>query len=180
MDIGTRFVSYKERPTSSFSKRPPGCVLLSRQRGFYTVSRRESFDLGMLGVTSTRFIRSFNAARILGVHFRVDEWGRKTCGSVVTTIYCGRSRYCIVKRFLQVEGKCYASVSWLSRPEYPYNPIRVMVKVRMLSALESSNHPCVIPVDKIEPCSVAVLPDADGVHYCMLRTKGSDRVNVRY
>ena len=34
----------------------------------------------------------------------------------------------------------------------------------------------VIPVDKIDLCTVAVLPDTDGVHFYMMRDKGTDRV----
>ena len=37
-------------------------------------------------------------------------------------------------------------------------------------------HRSVIPVDKIDPCSVAVLPHSDGVHFFMMREKGTDRV----
>ena len=40
---------------------------------------------------------------------------------------------------------------------------------------EQRHHRSVIPVSKIEPTTVAVLPDSDGVHFYMMREKGTDR-----
>ena len=37
-------------------------------------------------------------------------------------------------------------------------------------------HRRVIPVDKIDPCTVSVLPDNDGIHFYVMREKGTDRV----
>ena len=167
------------RPFCNISVGPPSSVLFTRRRHSVVVlSRREKLDLGFLGITSTQSVRTFDTARIHGVHFKVNEWGRRTCGSVVTTIYGGKSRYCIVKRFLRVQHKSFVSVIWLSPPEYPYNPVRIVVRVHLQRV--QSAHRCIIPVDRIEPCSVGVIPDVDGVHYWMLRTKGSDRVHVRF
>ena len=54
-----------------------------------------------------------------------------------------------------------------------------MVKVRLMAPAEQRLHRGVIPVDKIDPCTVAVLPDNDGIHFYMMRDKGTDRVQWR-
>ena len=45
----------------------------------------------------------------------------------------------------------------------------------MLTPAQQRQHRSVIPVDRIDPCTVAVLPDSDGVHFFMMRNKGTDR-----
>ena len=176
MDIATRFTSYEDQ--SELGNRPPRSKLFSSTT--HSWSRRETLHLSIMGITSVRDIVCFNAARILGVHFRANEWGHQTCGSVLTTIYLGRSRYCVVKRFFQIQHQSFAIVDWLSTPHYPYHPIRIVARVRELSPAEQSTHRAMISVDRIEPCQVAVMPDEDGVHYWMLRDSGTDRVNVRF
>lgn len=175
MDIATRFLSYVQRSDSQFEESAPVCALYSRIK-FYRLSQCERFDLGLLGVTSCLRVRAFNIARILGVHFKAGEWGRRRCGSVVTTMHAGRSRYCTVEKFLRVQGQSFARVTWLSKPKYPYAPIRLVVRVRMLPHQQQVTHRCLISIDKIAPCSVAVIPDTDGIHFFMLRDKGYDRV----
>ena len=88
------------------------------------------------------------------------------------------SRYCFVNAFLQLEGKAYASVTWLSTPTYPCAPFKLVVKVRMLTPQQQRSHRSVIPVDRIDPCTVAVLPHNDGVHFYMIRDKGTDRTTT--
>ena len=111
--------------------RPALHELTVRTRG-YILSDREKDGMKMLGVTSFRDYKVFKVAKVLGVHFRCGEWGCRRCGSVITTIYRGISRYCIVNAFVQVQGKAYASVTWLSVPTYPHLPFKIVVKVRML------------------------------------------------
>ena len=141
----------------------------------YDLSDREKSDMQFLGVTSFRGYKVFQVAKILGVHFRCGEWGHQRCGSVITTIYRGVSRYCIVKAFVQVQGKMYATVTWLSCPIYPHLPFKIVVKVRMMTPAQQHVHRSVISVDKIDPCTVGVIPHEDGVHFYMLRDKGTDR-----
>ena len=68
------------------------------------LSTRESIDLDILGISNMEDARSFKVIHILGVHFKAGEWGKKSCGSVITTIYNGRSRYCVVDKFIQVQN----------------------------------------------------------------------------
>ena len=139
------------------------------------LSDNERNGLLMLGVTSFCQLKAFRVATVLGVHFKGGEWGKRRCGSVITTIMGQVSRYCIVNMFLEVEGQAYASVTWLSRPTYPCFPFKLVVRVRMLTPQQQRQHRSVLPVDRIVPTTVAVLPHDDGVHYYMLRQKGIDR-----
>ena len=175
MDIATRQLSYAEKTPEMFEGKHPVCVLSVQNRKTYCFSRQERFELGMLGITSIGEVRGFNVAYILGVHFKADEWGKSRCGSVIVTQRKGVSRYCIVKKFLQVQGKYYARVTWLSRPEYPYAPIRLVVRVRMQVLVEQTD-PCFVSMNDIVPCRVSVMPDEDGVHFFVMRDSGYDRV----
>ena len=178
MDMSSRAVTYEE--TLSCDQPAPAVQLISRGRGqgkFYIVPKREKLALGLLGVSCFAGARSFASARIQGIHFKSDEWGRRLCGSVITTVYCGRSRYGYVKRFLLVQSREFAVVDWLSKPVYPYAPITLVVRVQMLANTDQLCHRCVVSCDDIEPCSVCVLPDEDGIHYYMMRTDGTDRID---
>ena len=145
----------------------------------YDLSDRAAETLESLGVTSFRDLTFFKVCKLVGVHFRSGEWGCRRSGSVITTIYGGISRYCIVDMFLRVQHTAYACVTWLSPPIYPCRPFTLVVKVRLMAPAEQRLHRGVIPVDKIDPCTVAVLPDNDGIHFYMMRDKGTDRVQWR-
>ena len=175
LDIATRMDNYS---SGAFETRAPPPFVLSVPSRCYALSKRARFDLGMKGVTSFRSVRAFDVARILGVHFRAGEWGRRRCGSVVTFIYAGISRYCIVNKFLRVQGKLFVHVTWLSKPHYPYAPNKLVATVHMLTDAQQRVHSCVIAIDRIEPCSVAVIPNTDGIHFFMLCGKGCDRSGV--
>ena len=172
LDIVAKLHSFSEKTADDLREQH---VRLSVRLKGYRLSDREKTGLTMLGVISFFPCTVFKILKLLGVHFKAGEWGRKRCGSVMTTIYRQVSRYCIVNVFLEVEGKAYASVTWLSIPTYPCAPFKLVVKVRMLTPQQQRQYRSVIPVDRIEPCTVAVLPHNDGVHFYMLRDKGTDR-----
>ena len=78
--------------------------------------------------------------------------------------------------FLQVQGRCFTCVTWLSTPIYPCLPFKLVVKVRLLTPAQQRVHRSVVPVDRIDPYTVTVLPDSDdGVHFFMMRNVGTDR-----
>ena len=138
----------------------------------YHLSQRERHSIETWGTTSFEDSQAFKVARVLGVHFRTGGWGRHRCGSVITTIYRGVSRYCIVNAFLMVTDKTYASVTWLSTPIYPYLPFKIVVKVKLITDVQQLLHPSVIPIQSI---TVSVMTDSDGIHFWMMREKGIDR-----
>ena len=178
LDIATRFTSNISEDFKAKSHRCT-CTLSQRVKnnGFYMLSDRERNDFCFLGIDTTN-VRSFKIAHILGVQFKAGEWGHRRCGSVITTIYGRRSRYCYVTAFLQVGGKNFARVQWLSVPEYPCAPNLLVVWARVLSPEEQTRHRSVIPIDKIDPCTVAVIPHPDGIHFSMMRDRGTDRTLV--
>ena len=61
------------------------------------------------------------------------------------------------------------------RSAYPHLPFKIVVKVRLFTQEQQRLHPSVIAVNRIDPCTVGVIPDGDGVHFYMLRDKGIDR-----
>ena len=84
----------------------------------------------------------------------------------------GVSRYCIVNMFFMVQDK---AVTWLSTPVYPCPPFKIVVKVRLMTPAQQLLCRSVIPVDRIQPCTVSVLPASDGIYFYMMRDKGIDR-----
>ena len=174
MDIATRFDSLDE--TLQECSGPVPFRLSARICGvLYIPSKREQFCLSLLGVKDFKRIRSYPVARIQGEHFACGEWGKSTCGSVFTTVYCGHSVYGVLGRFLQTGGELYAAVTWLSKPVYPYAPLKLVVRVKQLPKADQPVHRCVISCDRIDPTPVYVMPDEDGIHYYMMREKGFNR-----
>lgn len=141
---------------------------------------RQRVALGTVGVrtTSTTECASFEKASVFGVHVKANEWGRSRCGSVVTTLYEGVSRYCVVKKFLRVENKEFAHVVWLTKPKYPYAPNPLVVRVRVMAPLRQQEMCCLVPLTRIAPTPVIVEPENDGTHFYMLRVKGFDRIGI--
>ena len=182
LDMAMRYRSLAQKKAGMMEQdRPPICSFHSKKRGYYTFSARERSCLVIHHhISNFEQVKHFSVARIMGVHFKANEWGcrpegPKRCGSVITIHHGGRSRYCVVQTFIQIETKCFACVQWLSTPFYPYNPIRLVARVREIPQDDVVH--CVIPVERITPCAVAVMPDEDGVHYYMLRQRGYDRVD---
>ena len=141
---------------------------------FVRFSVREQIELGIFA----SLCESFKVAYVLGVHFRADEWGERRrgnrCGSVVTTVYGGISRYCIVHQFLRIRDKQLARVTWFSKPYYPYAPIPLVARVSLPPVERQNRMPSFVSLDMIDPTSVIVEPDQDGVHYYMMRLRGFD------
>ena len=172
-DIKARVDVFNDTAPSEFQCRQPITLTVRNRR--YHLSQRERRDMEELGTTSFDDLQAFKVATVLGVHFRTGGWGRHRCGSVITTIYRGVSRYCIVNAFLMVTDETYASVTWLSVPIYPYLPFKIVLKVKLITDALQLLHPSVIPVDRIVPTTVSVMPDSDGIHFWMMRGKGIDR-----
>ena len=148
-----------------------GSPITGRLCGLY---KRQRYCLSLLGAKNLdRPVSGYNVVWIRGVHFRCGEWGKRKCGSVFTVVYCGESMYGILDRVIVVDGVEYAAVTWLSKPVYPNAPYTLVVRVRLPPV--QPVHRCVIRCDTIEPCGVNVMPDEDGIHFFMLRTRGFDR-----
>ena len=175
VDIATRVTSLDKDLVNAMEPPPWIKVCTPIMGGLYFPTKRERYCMSLIGVERFQYTQGYNVARIRGTHFVCGEWGQRTCGSVFTTVYRGRSVYGILDRFMSVHGEVYAAVTWLSTPVYPYDPITLVVRVHMIPAADQPLNRCVIRCDRIEPCGVYVMPDEDGVHYYMMRTRGFDR-----
>ena len=140
----------------------------------------ERFYLGRLGCLTKHGWRQFKVANILGEHFRSGEWANinrgRRCGSVIVTNVRRKTRYAVVKRFIMCgndDTTMFAVVSWFTVPVYPYAPNPLVVKVRESHTPDVQPRP-VLSLTKIIPTKVTVLPCGDGVHFYMLREKGTD------
>ena len=173
LDIQGRIDAFSTKTASDFACVP--AASLSMRIKDYDLSQRQKDDLQVLGVTSFRDFRAFQVVKVVGVHFRSGQWAQRRCSSVITIIHRDVSRYCVVNAFFLVQGKAYATVTWLSTPIYPCLPFKLVVKVRLVIPAHQLLCPSVIPVDRIEPCTVAVMPASDGIHFYMLRDRGIDR-----
>lgn len=172
VDIAYRFMALASH-TDEYDK--PTVEGVAGRSGIHWLTRQQAVDLANLGilVTAATPCLSFKFAYVLGVHFRAGEWGCRRCGSVVTLMHEGRSRYCVVHNFIQVRNQEFACVTWLSVPHYPYAPNRLVVRVRVDNI--QTGLPSIIPLTMIDPTRVLVEPDVDNVHYYVMRVKGWDR-----
>ena len=126
--------------------------------------------------------------------------GGGPCGSVITTIYSSRSRYCAVGKFIQVQNNnsmgliftvihCFADVgttqvfcdrwydgflflSMCIRPIHLWYVVRVC-EITQDGLRRSMCNPHWSAWTHAGDCNV--MPDLDGVHYFMLRSNGLDR-----
>ena len=131
-------------------------------------------DLSARGVPVETLCVSFKIAKIFGEHFKSGEWGLHRCGSVVTTFYDRRSRYCVVDRFIRVGGMDFACVRWFTKPFYPFAPNPLVCRVRLMPRGRNAVMPSVLSLTDIDPTQVIVEPDAH--RFYMMRVKGFDRL----
>ena len=113
----------------------------------------------------------------MGIHFRSGEWGRNSCGSVITTVVGGRSLYARVESFLHVRGEeCpgYAIVKWFGEPSYPFG-IPLVVRVSDDGSDIENAYGNVIKITSIDPSRVMIDPEGEGFYY-MMRDSGYDTV----
>ena len=172
LDMATRFMTFS---INDYEDDVPDCVLRGHQQ-YYCLTEDETDELHDLGVIDHNWSTSCNIAVILGIHFRANEWGKKRCGSVVVTTFNGKSRYCIVRKFINIQNQVFASVQWFCTPVYEYFPNTLVVRVTIAGDDEQSRLGCMLSVKKIIPTRVYVLPDNDGIHYNLIRKRGTDLV----
>ena len=54
-----------------------------------------------------------------------------------------------------------------SQDVYNGPPFKIVVKVTLMTPEQQLLFPSVIPVGRIEPYTVSVIPDSDGIHFYM-------------
>ena len=139
------------------------------------VDQREKLELEVRGLRADG-CREYRIAYILGIHFKAGEWGQSRCGSVVTTMHGGRSRYAVVEAFINADGEDFAVVSWFGKPQYPYAPIPLVSRVTLLNPERQILMPRLLPLNKIDPTTVIIEPDDNGREFYMMRVLGWDRL----
>ena len=153
-------------------------VILNDRSNFSTVcvrlSRKQKIDLSVRGIPVGSFCPSFRIAHVFGEHFRCGEWGSHRCGSVVTTFYDGRSRYCVVDNFIRVRHQDFACVRWFTKPFYPFAPNPLVCRVSLMSPARNALMPSLLPLTDVAPTQVIVEPDVN--NFYMMRVKGFDRL----
>jgi len=177
VDIAARYVALAsaDSTTAEYDMKWAHTCFCHGRSTICTLTRRETSYLSMRGIHTKTALR-YTLANVLGVHFKSGEWGQQRCGSVVTTTYEGRSRYCIVNRFIRVGSTDYVSVEWLTSPRYPYWPIPLVARVMRMTVARLRVMPALVPLEKIDPTPIIVDPDVNGTYF-MMRVQGWDRVS---
>ena len=124
---------------------------------------------------------SHRIATVGGKRFSAGESLRvaKRCGSVVTTVVGGRSRYGLVKRFVRVLCRCpsmydFAILTWFPYPVYPdRDPLTVRIDMNGVD-MNDIGIVDVISLYDIQPSRVAVEIDIEHDSMYMMRLEGLD------
>ena len=124
-------------------------------------------------------------ATVCGKRFHSGELLRvgKRCGSVVTSVVGGRSRYGLVRKFFRVFCLCrrvydYSVVAWLPYPIYPDgNPLTVIINVGVRGVnYYLRGEGSVLSLDNIQPSRVLV--EMDPPNILVMRMEGLDTLPV--
>lgn len=123
---------------------------------------------------------SHSKAHIMGVEFTAgqDIVPGKRCGSVVTAVIDGQSRYARVLRFFSCacdsNKGMYAFVEWMCVPDYPMDGTPIVVRLR--DAAAACTAPQVLSIFDIDPSRVIVeRADSENCHY-VCRIEGLDTI----
>ena len=180
-DVSARFVTLLESEahydvTKDVHHR---CILSGRRGSRFELTPNNLADLRMMSPCADRFsIMPFLICHVMGIHFRAGEWGKQSCGSVITTVVDGQSLYAAVLGFVKVSGdpsSGYAVVNWFSKPEYPFK-VPLVVKVTEDGSDLEDVLGTVIRIDTIDPSRIMIGTDTvEGVFY-MMRDSGYDTI----
>ena len=127
------------------------------------------------------------SAVVLGTTFTAGEplvgvrkkgWSTRRCSSLFTAVIGGRSRYGLIRKFIERadgSGSKFAVVKWLPIPSYPYgNPLIVCIRDGdRIGDLHS-----LLDIECIDPCNVGVeRSDIESCYY-VYRFEGLDTVRI--
>lgn len=131
--------------------------------------------------------RQRRGASVCGRRFTAGEplsgvsrsgWRNKRCGSLVTTVVDGRSRYALVSHFIEKsdgEGDRYAVVEWLPVPTYPYHPNPLVVFL-MDGDPVGVGLSCLLSLEDIEPTGICIERCEVDHGYYVYRMDGLDHI----
>ena len=128
-------------------------------------------------------VYSHPQAVISGISFSSGEKNilpRRRCGSVVTTVIGGRSRYGLVKSFFRVVCRCthvrdFVSVTLFPPPVYPDgDPLTVRVDIPRDVDYNNIDRVDVLSLNCIQPSRILVEIDSTNNCLYMMRIEGYD------
>lgn len=121
--------------------------------------------------------RRFTAGESLGGVIQ-SGWNNRRCGSVVTTVVGGCSRYVLVSNFIErVDGvgEPYAVIEWLPVPTYPYLPNPLVVFLGDGNPV-GEGLPCLLSLEDIEPTGICIERCEVDQGYYVYRLDGVDHI----
>lgn len=127
-------------------------------------------------------IITFSKCKVCGVSFTAGQYiggGRqRTCGSVVTCVVDGNSRYGVVQRFFKHicvhNSGLFAYIHWFNKPDYPFEGTPLVVRIQDSSPPVCDSPQQVVSIFDIDPSRV-IIERSDTEHsYYMCRIEGLD------
>ena len=100
------------------------------------------------------------------------------CDVTLNIQHPGKSLYFTIVEFLLISGSVFAHIQWLSEPEYPFAPNRLVVVVTLGSPCLQRKYGDLLRIEDIEPTTVFVDPHENGTHFYLMRETGYDRSHV--
>ena len=127
---------------------------------------------------------TYTKSNICGVEFRAGQNiagnANKTCGSIVTCVVDGQSRYGIVIHFFKHicvrNDNLYAYIEWLNSTDYPFEGTPLIVRIRDDSAPVGGSPRQIISIFDIDPSRVIVERSDNEECYYMCRIEGIDTI----
>ena len=131
-------------------------------------------------------IIAYSKAKICDVEFTaghpIDGGGNATCGSVVTCVVGGQSRYGLVSHFFKHmcvhNTGMYAYVHWLNQTDYPFEGTPLVVRIKDNSPPVSDSPQQVISIFDIDPSRIIIERSDTEQCYYMCRIEGLDTITV--
>ena len=130
-------------------------------------------------------IINYSRSDICGISFTAGQdiiggWAQRTCGSVVTCVVDGQSRYGTVLRFFSHQCErntgVYAYVRWFRKTDYPFEGSPLVVRIRDNAPPVSELSQQVVSIFDIDPSRVVVERSDSESCYYMCRIEGLDTI----
>ena len=134
----------------------------------------------------TTGIVSYSKAVICGVSFSAGQdiggGPNKTCGSVVTCVVDGQSRYGIVLHFFthmcEHNTGMYAYIQWFNQTDYPFEGTPLVVRIKDSAPPVGVLTRQVVSIFDIDPSRVIIDRSLSENSYYMCRIEGLDTIRV--
>ena len=131
-------------------------------------------------------IITYSKCSICGVSFTagqsIDGGRYRTCGSVVTCVIRGQSRYgrvlCFFKSICVRSVGMYAYIHWFNKTDYPFEGTPLVVRIRDNSPPCGDSPRQVVSIFDIDPSRVIIERSNVESSYYMYRIEGLDTILI--